>query len=104
MGGTKHLSPGKIELSPLPGRFLQKQTHFLQPSHFQETLGTKLEAIKKAHWEFPLWLSRLQTRLESMRMWGRSLASLSGSRIQHCCDLWCRPQTQLGSGAPVAVA
>ena len=22
---------------------------------------------------------------------GRSLASLSGFRIQHCCELWCRP-------------
>ena len=25
-------------------------------------------------------------------------------RIQHCCELWCRSQTQLGSGLAVAVA
>ena len=39
----------------------------------------------------PLWLSRLQTHLASMRMQIWSLASLSGLRIQHCCELWCRP-------------
>ena len=34
----------------------------------------------------------------------RSLASLSGSRIQHCCELCCRSQTWLGYGIAVAVA
>ena len=37
-----------------------------------------------------------------MRMQVRSLALLSGLRIQHCCDLWCR--LWLGSGVAVAVA
>ena len=37
-----------------------------------------------------------------MRLW--SLASLSGLRIQHCCELCCRSQTRLGSGVTVAVA
>ena len=31
-------------------------------------------------------------------------ASLRGLRIRHCCDLWGRSQTQLGSGVAVAVA
>ena len=26
-----------------------------------------------------------------------------GLRIQHCCELWCRSQTALGSGVAVAV-
>ena len=30
-----------------------------------------------------------QTRL-SMRRWVRSLASLSGLTVWHCCELWCR--------------
>ena len=30
-------------------------------------------------------------------------ALLSGIRIQHCHDLWCRSQTQLGSCVAVAV-
>ena len=33
-----------------------------------------------------------------MRMWVRSLASLSGLRIWHCCELQHRLQVQLGSG------
>ena len=26
-----------------------------------------------------------------------------GVRIRHCCEMWCRSQTQLGSGVAVAV-
>ena len=33
----------------------------------------------------------------------RSLASLSGSGIWHCPELWCRSQMQLGSHVAVAV-
>ena len=33
----------------------------------------------------------------------QSLASLSGSGIWHCRELWCRLQMQLGSGIAVAV-
>ena len=39
-----------------------------------------------------------------MRMWVLSLASLSGLRIQHCCELWYGLQRQLGSGVAVALA
>ena len=40
----------------------------------------------------------------SMRMGVRSLASLSGLRIQCCHKLWPRSQMQLGPGVAVAVA
>ena len=33
----------------------------------------------------------------------RSLASLSRLRIQHCLELWCRSQRQLGASVAVAV-
>ena len=33
----------------------------------------------------------------------QSLALLSGLRIQHCCELWCKLQKRLGSGIAVAV-
>ena len=39
-----------------------------------------------------------------MRMWVRSLGSISGSRIRLCRELPCRLQTQLESGIAVAVA
>ena len=38
-----------------------------------------------------------------MVMWVQSLASLSGLRIQHCSELWCRSQMRLGSRIAVAV-
>ena len=40
----------------------------------------------------------------SMRMQVWSLASLSGLRIWHCHELWCRSQMWLGSQVAVAVA
>ena len=45
-----------------------------------------------------------RTRLVSMRMWVQSLASFTGSRIQHCCEVWCRLQMQLRSCVAVVVA
>ena len=39
-----------------------------------------------------------------MRLQVQSLALLSGLRIQHCCELWCRSQMKLRSGVAVAVA
>ena len=48
-------------------------------------------------------VQRKQTRLGTMRLRVRSLCSLSGLRIRRCRELWCRSQTQLGSGTAVAV-
>ena len=39
-----------------------------------------------------------------MRLWVRSLVFLSGLRIRHCRELWCRLQPGLGSWVAVAVA
>ena len=41
--------------------------------------------------------------LGTMRLQVQSLASLSGLRIQDCCELWCRSQTRFGSHMAVAV-
>ena len=49
--------------------------------------------------EFPSW----QTWLVSMRTWVWSLALLSGWRIWHCGELWCRSQTWLRFHVAVAV-
>ena len=45
-----------------------------------------------------------QIQLGTITLQVRSLALLSGLRIQHCCELWCMSQTQLGSGITVALA
>ena len=39
-----------------------------------------------------------------MMLWVQSLASVSGLRIRHCHELWCKSQTQLRSDVGVALA
>ena len=51
----------------------------------------------------PIVVQRQWTQLVSMRMRVWSQASLSGLRIQCCCEL-CRSQMWLRSGVPVTVA
>ena len=48
------------------------------------------------------WSMNLE--LGTMRLRVRSLALLSGLKIWCCRELWCRLQTQPGSGIAVAVA
>ena len=58
-------------------------------------------------WTFrgvPLLVRWEWIRVVSMRMQVQSLASLSGSEIQCCCELWRRWQMWLGSGIAVAEA
>ena len=51
----------------------------------------------------PVMAQGQQTQLGTMRLQGRFLALLSELRIQSCCELWCRSQTQLGSSIAVAM-
>ena len=60
--------------------------------HFKDEMG---EVPTVAQWQ--------RAQLVPMRMWVRSLASLSRLRICHFCELWCRSQMQLGSHIVVAV-
>ena len=41
--------------------------------------------------------------LGTMRFQVPSPASLSGLRIQHCCELWCGSQTRLRPGVAVTL-
>ena len=45
----------------------------------------------------PVMAQQKRVQIESMRMWVRSLASLSGLRIWHCHELWCRSQMRRSS-------
>ena len=51
----------------------------------------------------PVVAQHKRIQLVSMRMWIQSLASLSGSGIWHCHELWCRLQMRLRSFVAVAV-
>ena len=44
-----------------------------------------------------------QSKVGTMRLRVWSLVSLSGLRIWHCCELWCKLQMRLRSGVAVAV-
>ena len=46
---------------------------------------------------------RKRIQLVTMKLQVRSLSLLSGLRIQHCRELWCRLQTRLGPCIAVAV-
>ena len=43
----------------------------------------------------PIAAQQKRIQLGAMRTWVRSLASLSGLRIQPCCELWCRSKRRL---------
>ena len=51
----------------------------------------------------PVVAQQKRIRLGTLRLRVQALASLSGLRIWHCRELWCRSQTQLGSGVTVAL-
>ena len=71
-------------------------------TYVQVMLRMKLPLITRPLLGFPVMAQQKRIWLVSMKMWVRSLASLSGSGIQRCCELWCRSQTQLGSHIAVA--
>ena len=50
----------------------------------------RTEWLRKGNIQVPIVAQQLRNRLVSMRM---QVWSLSGLRIQHCCELWCRSQT-----------
>ena len=52
---------------------------------------------------FPVVAQQKRIKLVTIRLCGQPLASLSGLRIQRCCELKCRSQMWLGSGIAVAV-
>ena len=51
----------------------------------------------------PIVAQQKQIQLGTMRLWVLSLASLSGLRIRHCRELWCRSQMWLRSLVAVAL-
>ena len=52
----------------------------------------------------PVMAQWKQIQLGNMRLQVWSLPLLSGLGIWHCCELWCRSQTWLGSGVAVVQA
>ena len=73
-------------------------------THSKERIFNKINNFLSETMEgVPLLAQRKRIWLGSMRTQVRSLALLSGLRIRHCHEFWCRAQIQLGSGVGVAV-
>ena len=71
-------------------------------------LNRKLYVCLPSYWRkldlrIPVVVQQKRIQLGIMRFRVRSLASLSGLRIQRCRELWCRSQMWLGSGFAVAM-
>ena len=64
---------------------------------------TVLSLTKVNNWGVPIMAQWKQIQLGTMRLQVQSLALLTGLRIQHCHDLWCRLQMWLGSSVAVAL-
>ena len=79
----------QISLNLAPKDVLKGQTIVLNQIQLQVTQYKK---IKMKKWSSPSWGKRIW--LGSMRVWIWSLALLSGLRIWHCPELWCRSQTE----------
>ena len=60
--------------------------------------------LRTDSWGVPVLAQQQWIRLVPMRTWVQSLALVSGLRIQHCRELWCRSQAWLGPGIAVAAA
>ena len=72
----------------------------ISPNNSKCFQGTRSKIYKLG---VPVMAQRKRIQLRTVRLWVRSLALLSGLRIQRCRELWCRSQTQLRSGVAMAV-
>ena len=59
--------------------------------------------IKNHDFGVPVLAQWKQIQLGTMRLQVQSLALLSGLRIWHCCELWCRSKMWLRSRVAVDV-
>ena len=87
LGGKMSVISGKISISLLVCELR------IKGYYFQNSIIVGVPVM--AQWK--------RIRLETMRLWVQSLASLIGLRIRHCHKLWCRSQTWLRSCVSVAV-
>ena len=85
--------------------YIEQQAFFiLVHGVYRFVLGPMAQSHQEAKCRSsPCGLAGYECDRVSMRLWVQSPALLIGLRIQHCHELWCRLQTQLGSHVAVSV-
>ena len=83
-----------------------KNKHRMTVGPRNPTLGhvSRKCSFKKVKCRIPVVVQQKRIQLGTMRLRVQSLTSLSGLRIWHCHELWCRLQMWLESGIAVALA
>jgi len=79
---------------------IYKKNNALQPKEAYSRNTKPVQYAESINGEFPLWLSRLQTRLVSMRMQVRSLAGLA-HWVRDLALLWLWLWHRLAAAAPI---
>ena len=80
--------------------------HMLNHLYIPEINPTRSQSVNRFNMlnlGAPVVAHQKWIRLGTMRSWVRSLALLTGLRIQRCRELWCRLQTRLGSRVAAAL-
>ena len=102
----------KEEINKPPKQYLEWKEHKYKYHRYFNDIVNNFMTIIFENWDkipekgVPVMTQQKWIWLGAMRFRVRSLALLGGLRIQHCCELWCRSQTQiwgLKSGVAVAV-
>ena len=78
------------------GKLTSKGKHIVKAENHSHT-NKILKALKSTFSGVPVMAQWKQIQLGTLRLWVRSMALLSGLRIQRCCELWCR----LAATAPI---
>ena len=99
-GGLKLTNLGAV-LKSQDHPWIQGFTMTHRISSYKCTHGQHSKLTKRG---VPVVAQRKRIQLGTVRLQVRSLALLSGLRIWHCHELWCRWQKWLGGGMAVAVA
>ena len=100
---VRRLHPQCFFLFGYPLTFSQAKRVSLTLVNITETNHSCGLTLKVTQPGVPVMAQQKQIQRVSMRIWVRSLASLGGSGIPHCRELWCRSRTWLRFQVDVAL-
>jgi len=85
----------QLRLWPTPQLMTMREYHLAHSKNILFKVIWSIGIPIVAQWKW-IWLASLRMKIQFQ-------ALLTGLRIQHCCELWCRLQARLGYWVAVAV-